>query len=47
MTADTIQMDKPHKIHSVQQSHFSQRLVEMGCIRGTNITKLFHAFVIV
>lgn len=43
MTADTIQVDKPHKIHSVQQSHFSQRLVEMGCIKGTNITKLFVA----
>jgi ferrous iron transport protein A len=43
MTADTIQIDKPHKIHSVQQSHFSQRLVEMGCIKGTKITKLFVA----
>lgn len=43
MTADTIQIGKPHKIHSVQQSNFAQRLVEMGCIRETNITKLFVA----
>ena len=43
MTADTIQIDKPYKINSLQQSHFSQRLVEMGCIKGTNITKLFTA----
>ena len=43
MTADTIQIGKPYKIHSLQQSHFSQRLVEMGCIKGTEITKLFIA----
>ena len=43
MTADTIQIGKPYKIHSLQQSSFSQRLVEMGCISGTEITKLFIA----
>jgi ferrous iron transport protein A len=43
MTADTIQINKLHKIDSVQQSSFAQRLVEMGCIKGTNITKLFTA----
>lgn len=43
MTADTIQIGKPHKIDSLQDNDFTQRLVEMGCIRGTNITKLFAA----
>jgi ferrous iron transport protein A len=43
MTADTIQIGKPHKIHSLQNSDFTQRLIEMGCIKGTNITKLFQA----
>ncbi len=43
MTADTIQIGKPHKIHSIQNSDFTQRLIEMGCIKGTNITKLFQA----
>ena len=43
MTADTIQIGKPHKIHSLQDNDFTQRLVEMGCIKGTNITKLFQA----
>ena len=43
MTADTIQIGKPYKIDSIQQSNFTQRLIEMGCIKGTNITKLFTA----
>ena len=43
MTADTIQIGKPYTIDSLKQSHFSQRLVEMGCIGGTEITKLFQA----
>jgi ferrous iron transport protein A len=43
MTADTIKIGKPYKIDSVQQSNFAQRLVEMGCIEGTEITKLFVA----
>jgi ferrous iron transport protein A len=43
MTADTIQIGKPYKIDSIQQSNFAQRLIEMGCISGTEITKLFQA----
>jgi ferrous iron transport protein A len=43
MTADTIQIGKPYKIDSIQQSNFAQRLIEMGCIKGTEITKLFQA----
>jgi len=43
MTADTIQIGKSHKIHSIQNSDFTQRLIEIGCIKGTNITKLFQA----
>ena len=43
MTADTIQIGKPHKIDSLQNNDFTQRLIEMGCIKGTNITKLFQA----
>ncbi len=43
MTADTIQINKTHKIDSLHNNDFTQRLIEMGCIRGTSITKLFHA----
>jgi ferrous iron transport protein A len=43
MTADTIQIGKQYKIDSIQQSNFAQRLIEMGCIKGTEITKLFQA----
>jgi len=43
MTADTIQIGKLYTIDSIQQSNFAQRLVEMGCIGGTEITKLFKA----
>jgi ferrous iron transport protein A len=43
MTADTIQIDKHYKIHSLNDNEFTHRLVEMGCIKGTNITKVFQA----
>jgi ferrous iron transport protein A len=43
MTADTIQIGKLYTIDSIQQSNFDQRLVEMGCISGTEITKIFKA----
>jgi len=43
MTADTIKIGKQYKIDSLQNSDFTQRLIEMGCIKGTNITKLFQA----
>lgn len=43
MTADTIQIGKPYTIDSIQKSIFAQRLIEMGCISGTEITKLFQA----
>ena len=43
MTADTIQIGKPYKIDSLENNDFTQRLIEMGCIGGTEITKLFQA----
>ena len=43
MTADTAKINKIYKIISIEESHFNQRLVEMGCIEGTEITKLFEA----
>lgn len=43
MTADNIQINKTYKIDSVSQSKFSQRLIEMGCTSGTDITKIFGA----
>lgn len=43
MTADRAQINKPYSIISIEESEFNQRLIEMGCIEGTQITKVFQA----
>lgn len=42
MTADVIELNLNYKIESVD-GIFSQRLIEMGCVPGTEIVKVLKA----
>lgn len=42
-TAYDMDFDTPWEIDSLKLGYLTSRLAEMGCVPGTEITKLYHA----